>query len=68
VIGSVSVQTKGKWIQICRLSDSLATFNIHNWFVSVYFAVSDLQVEVAIRIGTDPCLVMHSCSLTAKIR
>ena len=40
----------------------------HNGFINIYVAIPDFQVEPAIRIGANPCLVVNSCPLTAKIR
>ena len=40
----------------------------HNGFVNIDIAIPDFQVETAIRIGTNPCFILDSCSLTAKIR
>jgi len=40
----------------------------HNGFINIDIAIPDFQVEAAIRIGANPCFVMDSCPLTAKIR
>ncbi len=40
----------------------------HNGFVNIDIAVSDFQIEAAIRIATDPCFVVNRCPLRAKIR
>jgi len=40
----------------------------HNGFVNIDVAVPDFKVETAIRIGANPCFIVDSCSLTAKIR
>ena len=40
----------------------------YNGFINIDITVPDFQVETAIRIGADPCLVMNSRPLTAKIR
>ncbi len=40
----------------------------HNGFVNIDIAIPDFQVEAAIRIGANPCLVKDICPLTAKIR
>ena len=40
----------------------------HNGFIDIDIAIPDFQVESAIRIGTNPCFVMDSCPLAAKIR
>ncbi len=37
-------------------------------FINIYIAIPDFQVVPAIRIGANPCLVVNSCPLTAKIR
>jgi len=40
----------------------------HNGFVNIDIAVSDFQVEAAIRISTDPRFVVDRRPLRAKIR
>jgi len=40
----------------------------HNGFINIDITIPDFQVETAIRIGADPCFIMDSCPLTAKIR
>jgi len=39
-----------------------------NGFVNIDVTIPDFQVETAIRIGANPCLVMNGCPLTAKVR
>jgi len=38
-----------------------------NGFVNIDVTIPDFQVEAAIGIGADPCLVMNWCPLAAKI-
>ena len=40
----------------------------HDRFINIDVAIPDFQVEAAIRIGANPCFVVNSCPLTAKIR
>jgi hypothetical protein len=40
----------------------------HNGFINIDIAIPDFQVETAVRIGADPCFIMNSCPLTAKVR
>jgi hypothetical protein len=39
-----------------------------NGFVNIDITVPDFQVETAIRIGANPCLVVNGCPLTTKVR
>jgi len=39
-----------------------------NGFVYIDITIPDFQVETAIRIGANPCLVMNGCPLTAEVR
>jgi hypothetical protein len=39
-----------------------------NGFVNIDVTIPDFQVETAIRVGANPCLVMNGCPLTAKVR
>ena len=39
----------------------------HDGLVNVNIPVPDFQIKAAIRIGTDPRLVMDGCPLAAKI-
>ena len=38
-----------------------------NGFIDVKVTVSDLDIETAIRIGANPCLIMDRCPLAAKV-
>jgi len=40
----------------------------HNGFIDIDIAIPDFQVVAAIRIGANPCFVVNSCPLIAKIR
>jgi hypothetical protein len=39
-----------------------------NGFINIDIAVSDFEIETAVRIGTDPGLVLNRGSLAAEIR
>jgi len=40
----------------------------NNGFIYIHITIPDFQVEAAIRIGANPCFVVNSCPLTAKVR
>ncbi len=39
----------------------------HNGLIDIDIAIPDFQVEAAIRISANPCLVMNACPLAAEI-
>jgi len=38
-----------------------------NGFIYIHITIPDFQVKPAIRVGANPCFVVDSCPLTAKI-
>jgi len=42
-------------------------YSAHYGFINIDIPISDFQVEAAIGIGANPCLVMNICSLATEI-
>jgi hypothetical protein len=58
----------GKVLNLTSRLSSVAVCFGEDRLVQVYVAVPDLQVEAASGIRADPSLVVHSGTLTTKVR